>query len=155
MHATHVPVLIAGGGTVGLSAALFLAHHHAPALVERHAALSIHPRAAGVGVRTMDLLREVGPEGAVRGADPAAAPQLAACSPTSGGPFSQDRLDPALLGAACQRGATMRFNAELSAVTQGTRGTRRPGRWRHNWASAWQPTGSASAAMRSPPTTAG
>jgi putative polyketide hydroxylase len=45
MSMTRVPVLIAGGGTVGLSAALFLAHHGvATLLVERQAAPSPHPR---------------------------------------------------------------------------------------------------------------
>src|SRR4051794_23839426 len=61
MPEQHVPVLIAGGGTVGLSAALFLAHHGVSALaVERRGALSIHPRALGVGVRTVEIFREVG-----------------------------------------------------------------------------------------------
>src|SRR5437763_15762129 len=65
----HVPVLIAGGGTVGLSAALFLAHHGVPALaVERRPALSIHPRALGIGVRTVEIFRELGLEDAIRDA---------------------------------------------------------------------------------------
>src|ERR1700712_4239505 len=63
MSEQHVPVLIAGGGTVGLSAALFLAHHGVPALaVERRAGLSIHPRALGIGPRTLEIFRQVGLE---------------------------------------------------------------------------------------------
>jgi 2-polyprenyl-6-methoxyphenol hydroxylase-like FAD-dependent oxidoreductase len=63
MPEQHVPVLIAGGGTVGLSAALFLAHHGVPALaVERRAGISIHPRALGVGVRSVEIFREMGLE---------------------------------------------------------------------------------------------
>ncbi len=63
MPEQHVPVLIAGGGTVGLSAALFLAHHGVPALaVERRAAISIHPRALGIGVRAVEIFREIGLE---------------------------------------------------------------------------------------------
>lgn len=41
---THVPVLVVGGGLVGLSAALFLSRHHVPyVLIERHSQTSIHP----------------------------------------------------------------------------------------------------------------
>lgn len=61
MPEQHVPVLIAGGGTVGLSAALFLAHHGVPALaVERRAGISIHPRALGIGIRSTEIFREMG-----------------------------------------------------------------------------------------------
>ena len=57
----RAPVLVAGGGTVGLFTALFLAHHGVPALtVERHAGTSIHPRALGIGLRSLELFREVG-----------------------------------------------------------------------------------------------
>ena len=62
-----IPVLIAGGGTVGLSAALFLAHHGVPALaVERRAGISIHPRALGIGVRSVEIFRQMGLEEPVR-----------------------------------------------------------------------------------------
>ncbi|WP_310727378.1 FAD-dependent monooxygenase [Streptomyces sp. N2A] len=57
----HIPVLIAGGGTVGLSAALFLAHHGVPCLVvESEDRPSRHPRATGIGPRTVEFLRETG-----------------------------------------------------------------------------------------------
>ncbi|UZJ32839.1 FAD-dependent monooxygenase [Streptomyces endophytica] len=57
----HIPVLIAGGGTVGLSAALFLAHHGVPCLVvESQDGPSRHPRATGLGPRTVEFLRETG-----------------------------------------------------------------------------------------------
>ncbi|MER6308794.1 FAD-dependent monooxygenase [Streptomyces sp. NPDC001657] len=62
----HIPVLIAGGGTVGLSAALFLAHHGVPCLVvESQDGPSRHPRATGLGPRTVEFLRETGIEEAV------------------------------------------------------------------------------------------
>ncbi|WP_437952733.1 FAD-dependent oxidoreductase [Sorangium sp. So ce296] len=62
-----VPVLIVGGGVVGLSAALFLRRHGVDVtLVERHAGTSIHPRARGVNARTMELYRELGLEPAIR-----------------------------------------------------------------------------------------
>jgi len=69
MSETRVPVLIAGGGTVGLAAALFLADHGVRALVvERQPGPSIHPRATGLGVRTMEMLRQAGLEEAVNAA---------------------------------------------------------------------------------------
>lgn len=72
-----VPVLIVGGGIVGLSAALFLLQHNVPfVLVERHSGTSIHPRARGVNGRTMELFREVGVDEAVREAGAALAPAL-------------------------------------------------------------------------------
>jgi putative polyketide hydroxylase len=71
----HVPVLIVGGGIVGLSASLFLSHHGiASLLVERHPSTSIHPRARGVNARTMELYRELGIDEAVRAAGAELAP---------------------------------------------------------------------------------
>src|SRR5918996_5346123 len=55
------PVLIVGGSLVGLSTALFLSSHGIPSiLIERHLSTSIHPRAAGYNLRTMELFRSVG-----------------------------------------------------------------------------------------------
>ena len=58
---THVPVLIIGGGIVGLSASLFLSYHgiHSQ-VIERHTGTSIHPRARSVNARTMELYRHLG-----------------------------------------------------------------------------------------------
>ena len=62
-------VLIVGGGSVGLSAALFLAHHGVPVvLVEASGGPSIHPRATGLGPRTMEFFRECGIGDAVNAA---------------------------------------------------------------------------------------
>lgn len=56
----QVPVLIAGGGLAGLSAALFLLQQGIrPLLVERRATTSEHPRARGFDIRTMELFREL------------------------------------------------------------------------------------------------
>jgi 2-polyprenyl-6-methoxyphenol hydroxylase-like FAD-dependent oxidoreductase len=61
-----VPVLVVGGGTVGLTAAAFLRAHGVPVLVaEKHDGPNVHPRATGVGVRTVELLRELGAEAAL------------------------------------------------------------------------------------------
>jgi 2-polyprenyl-6-methoxyphenol hydroxylase-like FAD-dependent oxidoreductase len=62
----EVPVLIAGGSLVGLSTALFLADRGVPALVvERHPGTAIHPRAALVNQRSIELYRGVGLEPAI------------------------------------------------------------------------------------------
>jgi putative polyketide hydroxylase len=62
-----VPVLIVGGGIVGLSAALFLQQQNVPfLLIERHRGTSIHPRARGVNARTMELYRVLGIDEEVR-----------------------------------------------------------------------------------------
>ncbi|XVQ88740.1 FAD-dependent monooxygenase [Microbispora siamensis] len=66
MSANHVPVLIAGGGTVGLATALFLACHGVEALVaEQRPGPSRHPRATGLGPRTVEFLRQAGLQEAV------------------------------------------------------------------------------------------
>jgi putative polyketide hydroxylase len=55
------PVLIVGGGLVGLSAAMFLAWRGVPTvLVERHPGSSPHPRAIGFTTRTLEIFRAVG-----------------------------------------------------------------------------------------------
>lgn len=67
MFDEKVPVLIAGGGIVGLSASLFLSRQGiCSLLVERHRGTSIHPRARGVNARTMEIYRELGLEEAIR-----------------------------------------------------------------------------------------
>ncbi len=67
MFDEQVPVLIAGGGIVGLSASLFLSRQGIRSLlVERHRGTSIHPRARGVNARTMEIYRELGLEEAIR-----------------------------------------------------------------------------------------
>src|SRR5690349_4280894 len=71
----HVPVLIIGGGIVGLSTSLFLSRQGIRSLlVERHRGTSIHPRARGVNGRTMELYREIDLEEALRDAGAALAP---------------------------------------------------------------------------------
>jgi 2-polyprenyl-6-methoxyphenol hydroxylase-like FAD-dependent oxidoreductase len=63
----EVPVLIVGGSLVGLSTALLLGHHGIRALaVENHRGTAIHPRAAQISQRTMEIFRTVGVEQIVR-----------------------------------------------------------------------------------------
>lgn len=57
----NIPVIIVGGGPVGLSMALALARQDVHSmLVERHHARTEHPRARGVSMRTMELFRQWG-----------------------------------------------------------------------------------------------
>ena len=63
MENEDVRVLIAGGSLVGLSTALFLGLHGVPSLVvERHRGTAVHPRAALVNQRTVELYRGAGIE---------------------------------------------------------------------------------------------
>ncbi len=71
----QTPVLIVGGGVVGLSAALFLLQQGiTPLLIERHQGTSIHPRARGFDVRTMELYRSLQLSDTIREAGKALAP---------------------------------------------------------------------------------
>jgi putative polyketide hydroxylase len=139
-------VLIVGGGLAGLSAALFLSWHGTRCiLIERHSTMSVHPRARGVNVRTMELLRSVGLEPVIRATDSARA--LAAnegimmarslageslgdlrrsytedvrddLSPTGWCLCDQDELEPVLRDAAVAHGADVRFGAGLASYGQ-------------------------------------
>ncbi|WP_067821081.1 FAD-dependent monooxygenase [Nocardia inohanensis] len=145
----RVPVLIAGGGSVGLAAALFLADRGVPPLVvEAQAGPSTHPRATGLGSRTMEMLRALGLQEAVNavsvdmvgaglgkvyarslaetdfGAMPVVAPSHKAwgrdeVSPgRTRGTCPQHRLDSVLLPAARERGAQLRYSTRLVSLTQ-------------------------------------
>ncbi|MFJ9818095.1 FAD-dependent monooxygenase [Streptomyces sp. NPDC101151] len=146
MPSNHVPVLIVGGGTVGLAAAAFLGHHGVSAtVVERQPGPLDHPRALGINERTLELLREIGLEEAVddvcgrlpTGAWRASVSTLAAASfPPVEGPLDfrtpaiaevspaevagtcpQDRLDSVLRPAALRSGATIRYGVSVTSVT--------------------------------------
>ncbi|MFE6923022.1 FAD-dependent monooxygenase [Nocardia sp. NPDC057663] len=59
--AEHVPVLIAGGGPVGLTLALALANHGVEALlVERNPSTTTHPKMDITNGRSMELFRHLG-----------------------------------------------------------------------------------------------
>ena len=141
----RVPVLIAGGSLVGLSASLFLGRlgiEHL--LVERHARTSHHPRGRGNNVRTMELYRTAGVEPLIRRAasvlaenhgilqadtltgseqewlfkqiDPGGA--LSRLSPAGWCLCSQNDLEPVLLDAARELGGDIRFGTELVSSSQ-------------------------------------
>jgi putative polyketide hydroxylase len=61
MHDLRVPVLVVGGGPVGLCMAVFLRRHGVQTLlVEKRADMSFLPRAPGLQARTMELFRAAG-----------------------------------------------------------------------------------------------
>ncbi|MFF0296699.1 FAD-dependent oxidoreductase [Kitasatospora sp. NPDC004614] len=142
--ADRVPVLVAGGSLVGLSASLFLGRLGVPhLLVERHAETSRHPRGRGNNLRTMELFRTAGVEDDIRAAasvladnhgilqaetlsggeqewlfreiDPGGG--LARFSPSSWCLCSQNDLEPVLQRHAAERG-DVRFNTELVSFEQ-------------------------------------
>src|SRR5262245_52702290 len=64
-----VPVLIAGGGPVGLTASILLSQHGVRSLlVERHPGTAVLPKARGINARTMEMYRQHGLEDAIRAA---------------------------------------------------------------------------------------
>ncbi len=64
-----VPVLIVGGGPVGLSASILLSRLGVRSrLVERRAGTALHPKARNINMRTMEIFRQCGVEDAVRAA---------------------------------------------------------------------------------------
>ncbi|WP_042417976.1 FAD-dependent oxidoreductase [Streptacidiphilus anmyonensis] len=141
----YVPVLIAGGSLVGLSASLFLGRLGVPhLLMERHTDTSRHPRGRGNNVRTMELYRTAGVEPRIRAAasllaenhgilradsllgaeqewlfreiDPGG--ELPGLSPSGWCLCSQNDLEPVLLDAARELGADIRFGTELDSFEQ-------------------------------------
>lgn len=62
-----VPVLIVGGGPVGLTASIYLSHFGIESLlVERHPGTAILPKARALNARTMEMYRQIGLEDEIR-----------------------------------------------------------------------------------------
>jgi 2-polyprenyl-6-methoxyphenol hydroxylase-like FAD-dependent oxidoreductase len=142
---THdAPVLIVGGGMVGLSAATFLAQQDVPSIViERLKTTSPLPRAAFFHMRTLEMFRSVGiesrvrqrseidyaPEGAIIIMDAISGRKLAdiiptlnegvdALSPCRRLFVNQPSLEPILRDRAREAGATVLQGAEVIGVRQ-------------------------------------
>ncbi|MFD1048961.1 FAD-dependent monooxygenase, partial [Kibdelosporangium lantanae] len=145
----QVDVLVVGGSTVGLTTAALLAHHGVkPLVIERRAGLSIHPRAMGVSVRTLETFRELGVTEELRAtldpnpgrgkivvetlanADPALTPlspviteqSNKAITPVTHTPSSQDRIDAVLHAAIVRMGGEVRYGTTLESFTQDENG---------------------------------
>ncbi|MGW1625008.1 FAD-dependent monooxygenase [Streptomyces sp. NPDC002172] len=139
----EVPVLIVGGGPVGLTARALLDRWGVPSLlVDKHRELSPFPRSRLVNVRSMEIFRRLGVAdritadafaptyGRVRFRDTLCDPDFASAamvgvraavpeSPVVGVVTSQDRLEPVLLAAA---GGEVRFGTELVDLEEDTEG---------------------------------
>ena len=133
------PVLVVGGSLVGLSTAMLLGHHGVRSVVvEHHRGTAIHPRAAQVSQRTMEIFREVGLEsivcarsteqfvqdGAIIAVESLAGRELATfianlndgirdASPAERVFLSQSLLEPLLKGRAEALGADLRFATDM------------------------------------------
>jgi 2-polyprenyl-6-methoxyphenol hydroxylase-like FAD-dependent oxidoreductase len=142
---TQVPVLIVGGGPVGLTASFLLSRLGIRSLlVERHPGTAIHPKARGINARTMEVFRQQGVEAAVRqaGLPPECtgfivwaktlageeierrvpwgrSEKSAEVSPVRACLCAQDYLEPVLRRCAEQQAPGMlRFNTELKGFAQ-------------------------------------
>jgi len=146
----NIPVLIVGGGLVGLSAAVFLGGLGVrPLVVERHSGTSLLPKGRGLDVRSMELLRTAGLEDAIRAAPPSvlahyaeiargstlagpesfrstrpSADSSAGLSPCGPVMMDQNVLEPILLDRARELGAEVRFGTELVSFEQDGDGVR-------------------------------
>jgi 2-polyprenyl-6-methoxyphenol hydroxylase-like FAD-dependent oxidoreductase len=144
----QAPVLIAGGGLVGLCAAAFLAQRGIRSIaIERLRASSPLPRAAFFHMRTMELFRSLGvedeireqsaadfaPEGAIVALESIAGRKLAdimpslnegvaALSPCRRLYLNQPSLEPILRTCALSAGAKVMEGAEVTGVDQDTHG---------------------------------
>ena len=141
----EIPVLIVGGGPVGLTASILLSRHGVRSvLVERHPGTAILPKARGINARTMEMYRQLGIETAIREAGLAPertgfivwteslagreierripgrmAPANRTASPVLNCLCAQDDLEPVLRRfAEAQAPAELRFNSELITVEQ-------------------------------------
>ncbi|MBG0851949.1 FAD-dependent monooxygenase [Streptomyces spinoverrucosus] len=138
-----VPVLIAGAGPGGLSAAVFLGLHGVPALVvERHPSTSTAVKATGQYPHTMEALAIAGAAETVRErgrayrsdfhmvvAKTLAGPVLRTLmsgdqlsmrhvSPEDWGTASQSAVEGVLADRAAELGARLRFSTRLMSITQ-------------------------------------
>jgi 2-polyprenyl-6-methoxyphenol hydroxylase-like FAD-dependent oxidoreductase len=140
----ETPVLIVGGSLVGMSTAMLLAHHGVSALmVEHHRGTAIHPRAALINQRTMEIFRTVGVEqivmqksgeqfdqdGAVMSVETLAGKEIAYfipnlnegvrdVSPSVRVFITQRLLEPLLKSRAKELGAQLQFSTEMMSFTQ-------------------------------------
>ena len=138
----EIPVLVVGGGPVGLSTAIGLRHFGIDCLlVERHPSTSLFPKGRAISTRSMEIFRQWGIEEAVTAVglpreeslfiylgDTLTAAEfhrfgakdlgISEHSPTGPLICSQDVLEPVLRERATARGADVRFDHRLVGFTQ-------------------------------------
>jgi putative polyketide hydroxylase len=140
-----IPVLISGGGPVGLAASLMLSQHGVRSLlVERHPGTAITPKARGINARTMEVFRQCGIDAAIREAGLSegrlgfivwteslageeierrvpgrATAKNMAMTPVKNCLCAQDDLEPVIRRFAEAAGpGALRFNTELTSFSQ-------------------------------------
>jgi putative polyketide hydroxylase len=140
-----IPVLISGGGPVGLTASLLLSRHGVGSLlVERHPSTALTPKARGINARTMEIFRQCGIDAAIRDAGLAegrmglivwtetlagkeierrvpgrATSKNMAVTPVKNCLCAQDDLEPVIRRfAESAAPGTLRFNTELTSFSQ-------------------------------------
>jgi putative polyketide hydroxylase len=145
----QVPVVIVGGGPVGLTASILLSQAGIRSmLVERHADTAVHPKARAINGRTMEIYRQCSVEAAIRSAGLPpnhtgmiiwartlageeierrvpwrASQQAGAVSPVRNCLCAQDDLEPVLRAFAEQQGlGELKFSTEAVAFEQETDG---------------------------------
>jgi putative polyketide hydroxylase len=139
------PVLISGGGPVGLMASLLLSRHGVRSLlVERHPGTARTPKARGINARTMEVFRQCGIDDAVRAAGLAdggtglivwtetlagreierrvpgrAIAKNMAVTPVKNCLCAQDDLEPVMRRYAEEAGpGELRFNTEMTSFSE-------------------------------------
>lgn len=148
MHRAEAPVLIVGGSLVGMFAAALLTRQGVGVTVaERHRGTAIHPRAAMIYQRTMEIVRSFGieqqvrersyqqfePDGAIMSVESIAGKELhwdiphlnegvRDLSPTERIFITQQALEPFLKQRAEESGADLRFSTELVTFEQDANG---------------------------------
>jgi len=144
----EVPVLVVGGSLVGLTTSLLLRWHGIDCLaVERHPSTAIHPRAGHFHLRTIEILRAVGleeavrrrseeqydPNGGINNVESLAGREIShfipnlnegveEFSPTVRCFIDQDALEPILRERAIELGAEVRYRTELASFEQDDEG---------------------------------